>query len=105
MAYMNRLQRTATHRSRWDTALVASLRGVVEMLACAKGQTSGEDPSAGGYYTSLLLQSAERWDQRTTQGSTHTTKDAHDYAVTMLPPQQTPEYSPSWLEFPFAVKT
>jgi hypothetical protein len=101
----NRLQRAASNRSRWETALNASSSGVVQMLACAKGQAAGENPSAGGYYTSLLMQSAERWDKRTTQASIHSTKDAHDYAVTKLPSQQTPEYLPSWLAFPFAVST
>ena len=84
---------------------IYGLRGVVEMLACAKGQAADEDPSAGGYYTSLLMQSAELWDQRTIQPSTHSTKDAHDYAAAKLPSQQTPEYSPSWIDFPFAVST
>jgi hypothetical protein len=102
---LNRIQRTASNRSRWDSALNASLRGVVEMLACAKGQAAGENPSAGGYYTSLLMQSAELWDQRTIQPSTHSTKDAHDYAAAKLPSQQTPEYSPSWIDFLFAVST
>lgn len=102
---LNRLTRTSNHRSRWDTALTATSRGVIEMLACAKGQGAGENPSAGGYYTSLLMQSAEVWAKRTTQASTHSTKDAHDYAATKLPAQQTPEYSPSWLAFPFAIKT
>jgi len=74
------------------------------MLACAKGQTAGENPSAGGYYTSLLMQSAELWDKRSTHAGTHSTKDAHDYAVTKLPSQQTPEYSPTSLAFPFAVR-
>jgi hypothetical protein len=101
---LNRLTRTGNHRSRWDTALTTSSRGVVEMLACAKKQAAGEDPSAGGYYTSLLMQSAELWDKRATQASTHSTKDAHDYAAAKLPSQQTPEYTPSWLAFPFAVR-
>lgn len=101
---MNRLLRTSNHRSRWENALNATPSGTVEMLACAKGQAAGESPSAGGFYTSLLMQSAELWAKRSMTPSLHSTKDAHDYAVTKLPAQQTPEYSPSWLEFPFAVK-
>src|SRR5207244_3054430 len=89
---LNRLYRVSNHRSRWDSEITNSLIGAVEMLACSKGQTSGEDASAGGYYTSLLMQSAERWNSGRTQPSTHTTKDAHDYAASMLPAQQTPEY-------------
>lgn len=64
------------HRSRWDEAVRASLRGTVEMLACAKGQAASEDPAAGGYYTSLLMQSAERWDQRTDEAAIHSRKRA-----------------------------
>ena len=100
----NRVLRTTNHRSQWDTALSTTSSGTVEMLACAKGQAASENPSAGGYYTSLLMQSAELWDKRTGRASTHSTKDAHDYAASKLPNQQTPEYAPSWLAFPFAVK-
>jgi hypothetical protein len=104
LVVLNRLTRTSNHRTHWDTALQSTLTGTVEMLACAKGQDSNEHRFSGGYYTTLLMQSADRWDQRSTQPGTHSTKDAHDYAASLLPPQQTPEYSPSWLDFPFAVK-
>ena len=104
LTILNRINRTASHRTRWDNALLASARGLVEMLACAKGQASGENASSGGYYTSLLMQSAQRWDQRSTQPGTHSTKEAHDYAAAKLPAQQTPEYSPYSLAFPFAVR-
>ena len=75
------------------------------MLACSKGEAASENPSAGGYYTSLLLQSAQVWEGHEISPATHSTKDAHDYAARKLPSQQNPEYSPSWLVFPFAVKT
>jgi hypothetical protein len=91
-----------THRQIWEEALKKCPNGVVEMLACAKGQAAEEDASAGGYYTSLLLQSADLWKQTTT-ATVHTTKDAHDYAAANLPQQQTPAYRPSPLAFPFAV--
>ena len=88
----------------WEAALKKSSAGLVEMLSCAKGEEAGDDPDSGGYYTSLLLHSAESWNNRTTINMIHTTKDAHDYAVGLIPPQQKPEYNPSWLTFPFAVK-
>lgn len=74
------------------------------MLACSKGQGAGENPSAGGYYTSLLMQSAIDWNGQRSAYQIHSTKEAHDYAARFLPPQQTPEYSPLSLAFPFAVK-
>jgi hypothetical protein len=101
---MKRAGIVVDYRQRWDEALDASSNGIVEMLACAKGQAAGENPSAGGYYTSLLLQSADLWRHKTTSAKIHTTKEAHDYAASQLPDQQTPEYSPWWLAFPFAVK-
>ena len=104
LVILNRLARTSNHRSRWDTALQSTLKGTVEMLACAKGEDSNEHPFSGGFYTSLLMQSAERWDQRSTQPGIHSTKEAHDYAAAKIPPQQTPEYSPYSLAFPFAVR-
>jgi len=88
----------------WYTALAKSNKGVVEMLACSKGEAAGEDARAGGYYTSLLLQSADIWNTKSTTTKIHTTKDAHDYAAPLLPPQQKPEYRPTWLSFPFASK-
>lgn len=88
----------------WDTALRKRDNGVVEMLACAKGQSAGEEPTAGGFYTSLLLESAEQWRVTADLGAIHSTKDAHDFAKRKLPVQQTPEYSPVWLAFPFAIK-
>lgn len=91
-------------RSKWDSA-AAILTGVVEMLACAKGQGAEEDASAGGYYTSLLMASADEWDKKSGTAKIFTTKNAHDYALANLPKQQTPEYSPTWLAYPFAIKT
>ena len=88
----------------WAAALKASKKGIVEMLSCSKGQAAGENPRSGGHYTSLLMHSAKQWEARYTAEKIHTTKDAHDYAAAILPQQQTPEYSPSWLEFPFAIK-
>lgn len=100
----NRFTRTANHRTHWESAVITSSRGLVQMLACAKGQASSEHASSGGFYTSLLMQSAERWNLRSSQSGTHSTKDAHDYAAGKLPAQQTPEYSPYSMAFPFAVR-
>jgi hypothetical protein len=102
----NRLENftiVTTHRQSWEGAFSRASAGIVEMLACSKGQAAAEDPSAGGYYTTLLLQSAEVWEQEKTSSGIQTTKDAHDYAAAKLPPQQTPEYRPSGLAYPFAV--
>lgn len=92
------------HRSLWWDALRKSNSGVVHMSSCAKGQAAGEDPKAGGLYTSLLLQSAEKWQAGSGPSAIHTTKDAHDFAAKRLPQQQTPEYAPADLAFPFGVK-
>lgn len=88
----------------WIKALIAASNGVVEMYSCAKGEIADEDPNSGGYYTSLLLQSAELWVKRASAEKIHTTKDAHTYAALKLHPQQNPEYKPSYLSFPFAAK-
>lgn len=88
----------------WLEALKAASKGLVEMYACAKGEFANENPSSGGFYTSLLLQSADEWSKGYSAGKIHTTKDAHDYAAKKLPRQQHPEYKPSWLSFPFASK-
>jgi hypothetical protein len=93
-----------TERFYWDILTGGCPSGVVEMLACAYGQAAGENPKSGGYYTSLLLESADVWLRARTGTGWHSTKEAHDYAYKNLPPQQTPEYKPSDLSFPFAVK-
>lgn len=103
------LNRTITssipiERYYWDVVAKGCPAGVVQMLSCAKGQGAGEDAKSGGYYTSLLLQSADAWGRVTSETGFHSTKDAHDFAARNLPPQQTPEYSPMGLAFPFAVK-
>lgn len=94
----------SSHKVNWWHALGQSPKGIIKMLSCAKGEGAGEDPKSGGYYTSLLMQSAYLWNKHTSQERVHTTKNAHDYAVAVIPPQQTPEYTPSWIAFPFAVK-
>lgn len=95
---------TSGHRNLWHSSLSGSPQGVVKMLACSVGQAAGEDPNSGGYYTSLLLQSADLWQTNSSRNSVHTTKQAHDHAVNKLIQQQKPEYSPSNVAFPFAVK-
>ncbi len=91
-------------RGAWEQGF-SSATGIVEMLACARGQGADEDPQAGGYYTSLLMESAEVWEKQRGTAKIHSTKEAHEYAKANLPAQQTPEYSPSWLAYPFAVKS
>jgi len=102
---LNRAGYVIRPRQIWEESIKRSLAGIVEMLACSKGQAAEEDPAAGGYYTSLLMQSADLWQVGASSGSIHTTKEAHDFAAYRLPPaQQKPEYNPSWLAFAFAVK-
>lgn len=85
--------------------------GIVTMLSCAKGEgaddikVDGEE--VGGIYTTLLMRSAERWEDRTFNSSVYTTKEAHNDAAIYMKqnfPQQNPEYSPVSLVYPFALK-
>lgn len=88
----------------WGDALTKSAKGTVKMYSCSAGQAAGEDPSSGGYYTSLLLEGAEAWVSQSNYQSVYSTKNAHDYAKVKLPAQQVPEYTPVTLAFPFAAK-
>jgi hypothetical protein len=97
------LEKRYAHSAIWRLELLKSNNGIVQMLACAKGEGAGEDPRAGGYYTSLLLQSADLWEAEGCAGGVHTTLDAHRHASRKMPSQQNPEYSPASLAFPFAV--
>jgi hypothetical protein len=93
----------ALYRSIWENGFTSST-GIVQMLACARGQGAEEDPEAGGYYTSLLMAGAELWTKEATVATTYSTREAHDHAARNLSSQQTPEYAPSGLGFPFAAK-
>ena len=93
----------SSHSVRWLRALAGSGKGIVQMLACSKGEGAGENPKAGGYYTGLLLQSADLWEAAGGLGEIHSTRAAHDHAARKMPSQQNPEYSPAELAFPFAV--
>ena len=94
------------HRKIWLNALDRHPTGIVTMISCAKGQSADEDANAGGYYTSLLMTGAHKWEKDDKiQQEIFTTLEAHDYAVKNLPPQQTPEYRPNRnTSFPFAAK-
>ncbi len=84
----------------------------VRMYSCSRNESAGEweeDPNAGGYYTTLLMQGAKSWrdGQRLRSGyAMYTTKQAHDFACEALReinPQQHPDYTPSWQLYPFAI--
>ncbi len=37
-------------REKWEEHIKKNSNGIVEMVACSKGEAAGEDPLAGGYY-------------------------------------------------------
>jgi hypothetical protein len=86
-----------------------SMDPTVYMYSCGKYEGAGEDPSAGGYYTTLLINGANDWfeSQKTDPYyRVYTTKMAHDFAVKAMRvrnPQQHPEYAPIDQNYPFAV--
>jgi hypothetical protein len=90
-------------RSEWEKAFGSPV-GILRMNSCAKGQDANEDPESGGFYTSLLINSALQWEFEHTERKIYSTKDAHNSAALKMPPQQTPEYIPAFLTYPFAVK-
>ena len=96
--------KTLRYRNQFDAALARATNGIVTMLSCSTGEAAGENPESGGYYTSAIIDAAFAFD--TTQGTPTilNTKEAHDHAVRIMPPQQHPEYAPLGLAFPFAVK-
>ena len=81
----------------------------VNMYSCRRGESAGEDPNVGGYYTTLLIQGAKAWaeGQRSSQYyAVYNTKQAHDFAVEAMQEvnsEQHPEYDPSWQAYPFAI--
>lgn len=84
----------------------------VYMYACARNEAAGEDPSAGGYYTTLLIQCAKRWadtqkSNRAVCYSVYNTKQAHDAACAAMKtvnPLQHPVYAPCRQSYPFAIE-
>ena len=81
----------------------------VYMYSCGIDEGAGEDPEAGGYYTTLLIKGAEDWFKKQKSKRNYdifTTRQAHDYAVEqmrMIAPQQHPTYEPTGQQYPFAV--
>ena len=81
----------------------------VRMYACSLDESASEDPSAGGYYTTLLIQGAKIWKKKQKTNphyAVYTTKQAHDFACEAMEevnPSQHPEYSPPWQWYPFAI--
>lgn len=94
--YLQEIERLPTHAS-------------VRMYSCSRNESAGEDPSAGGYYTTLLIQGAKVWgeEQRGNQYfAEFSTKQAHDFAseaMKVVNPSQHPEYTPVWQSYPFAI--
>lgn len=81
------------------------------MYSCNLGEGAGEyssqEAKQGGYYTSTLIAVAERWSRQSHSKDIYSTKEAHDDTVNVFKqafPQQNPQYDPSYLHFPFAIK-
>lgn len=96
---------------KWLASLNNCGTGLVTMWACSRGQSAGENSSetskAGGYFTTALIKAAMKWDRMTpTPYLIYKTSEAFiDSSAFMHDPQQTPEYEPEWLAFPFAIST
>jgi hypothetical protein len=95
----------------WYEYLNASSFGIVSMYSCKIGQAAGEfppeDTDSGGFYTTFMIRSAKHWEVNAESNTCFTTKDAHDKTIEYMQKrhfQQQPQYSPSNLTFPFAVK-
>lgn len=95
----------------WLDSLNNCSEGLVTMWACSRGQSAGEDSSEmskkGGYFTTALIKAALNWNRIT--GTLHLiykTADAFADSLQFIhDPQQTPEYEPEWLSYPFAVSS
>lgn len=78
----------------------------VRMLSCASNESAGENPSAGGYYTTLLMAGARKWERGFVGRGIYSTFDAHLFAcakMAQLNSRQHPQYVPSNQIYPFAV--
>lgn len=114
-AFKNRLtsfSASLTNDGRWNTKLDEVPTGIVTMYSCAIGEGAGEylvgDPVQGGFYSLTLVTVAEDWNKRTSSGGIYFTKNAHDDTVKYFDEAgitQHPEYSPTWVSYPFAVAT
>ncbi len=103
-AKLKNLERTWS-ASRFKRATGESPAGIVAMHSCASGEEADEDPANGGIYTCALLDAAVKFHFKL-EGRTGIldTRQAHQYAVALMPSQQNPEYLPDGLAFPFALK-
>lgn len=95
----------------WLASLNNCSEGLVTMWACSRGQGAGENSSetskAGGYFTTALIKAALNWNRMAnTPHLIYKTADAFVDSLQFIhDPQQTPEYEPEWLSFPFAISS
>lgn len=94
---------------------LASFRAV-KMFACSEGEGAGEDPGAGGFYTSLLIASAHIWESADRHRgdivipgvNVLSTYEAHEMACNGVMVKtkggQVPKYSPIGQVYPFAIR-
>lgn len=107
--WQNAYRRQAIKNTFLNNVRVRGIDNAVRMYACASGQGAEESPEAGGLYTSLLIDGAKERKKSFLPGyvsAVYTTQDAHEYAkreMVTLAPQQTPEYYPNGLAYPFAI--
>lgn len=97
------------HRYQFEKYVLQAAEGCVFCFGCDLGQTSGESPTTGGFYSSQLMKASEDWYSNAKTQSVLSIAEAHDLAVAGVyrqSPQQEPQYDGGrrTVHFPLAVK-
>lgn len=106
---LNSADVSSRHRNQFDNNVLQAAEGCVFCFGCDVGQTSGETPTTGGFYSSQLMKASEAWYNSTNGQSVLSIAQAHDLAVSAvsrLSLQQVPQYDGGRrsIHFPLAVK-
>ena len=95
----------------WFNNLNSSNNGTATLFSCNIGESAGEfekeDPNQGGYFTTIMMLTAQNWEKTANSRSCYSTKDAYNATEKYMKinfPNQKPVYDPSYVAFPFAVK-
>jgi hypothetical protein len=109
-SFMGKVNLDRSESALWFRNLITSPNGIVTMYSCDVTQSAGEfsdDPNKGGYYTTILMLSANQWvSTQKNYNTVYTTLHAHTHTALSMQdafPQQKPQYEGN-AYFPFAVK-
>jgi hypothetical protein len=94
------------HKQLFESAVNSAEKGIIRLYSASLDESAAEDRLKGGYYSTQLISSCERWyeDEHPDGTEIFTVREAHAAAariVTARFPQQNPQYDEGRRLYPF----